>query len=167
MSSSCLLCFVFFFFLFLQDKTQTKSKQNLKVFNNVFPPFGDSWNNCKVRTQPSQSVCLKRFVVHFVTRSCRDWQKYNRETMCCLEEGIRPFYYWAAIGEWHHAVLPRAIFSHSNQKGLTWWFPTWGLGSPRVSHYKSDESQVDYRRQGNISFTLSPLQASRWRYLWI
>lgn len=45
----------------------------------------------------------------FLMRSFTDWQKQNRETMCCLEKAIHPFYYWAATLEWHHAATPGLI----------------------------------------------------------
>lgn len=52
----------------------------------------------------------------FVMRSCPDWQKHNTETMCCLEEGKHPFYYWAATVEWHHAASRcRTLFNQTRR----------------------------------------------------
>lgn len=35
--------------------------------------------------------------------SCTDLQKHNRETMWRLEEGIQPFYYWAAVSIFNYS----------------------------------------------------------------
>lgn len=149
MSFSCLLWgFGFFFKIFLQDETDRK-QTDPKGFQLCVFLLWRPIKQMQGHSSTSQSVCFKSFLLCFVMCSCRGWQKHGRETMCCLEEGIHPYYCRAAIVEWHHAALPRATFFYSNQKGLSWRFPTWGLGSPRRAHYESERSH-DHRRHREI-----------------
>lgn len=59
MSFSCLLCFfvVVVVFLFLQDEMQKKSKEILKVFNNMFPPLETHETTARSQFNPPE-VCV-------------------------------------------------------------------------------------------------------------